>query len=194
MSCSPNALALYLPTGEVKTYPSSQKNDRHPRKRFFAVASEAVAGTTTVTTNSCPGEGIGTTRCEIANGSIDSFGPEPVSQPGGTVPGLKIVRKGVGANPSITLRWNPSCSFGDTDYEVYEGNLDALPVYDHEQVLCSTASATIATFNASSGDRYFLVVPTDGTEEGSYGIDGTHAQRPPAAVSCRNQVTGLACP
>jgi hypothetical protein len=110
------------------------------------------------------------------------------------VPGLKIVGKGSGADPSITLRWNPSCSFGDADFEVYHGNLDALPLYDHEPVLCSTAGVTTATFNADPGDRYYLVVPTDGTDEGSYGVDGTGAQRPHASVSCRSQVTAVACP
>jgi hypothetical protein len=158
------------------------------------VGSEAVAGTTTVTTNSCPGEGIGTTRCEIANGSTDSFAPELVLEPGGTVPGLRIVRKGVGDNPSITLRWNPSCSFGDTDYEIYQGSLAALSAYEHEPVLCSTAGATTVSFSTDPGDRYYLVVPTDGMEEGSYGVDGTGAQRPGAPASCRSQVTALACP
>ena len=168
--------------------------DFNPWGAVEDVASEAVAGTTTVTTNSCPGEGIGTTSCEIANGSADAFAPDLVFAPGGTVPGLKIVGKGAGAAPSITLRWNPSCSFGDTDYEVYQGHLDALPVYDHEQVLCSTAGAATATLNAGLGDHYYRVVPTDGSEEGSYGVDGTGAQRPHASVPCRNPVTALACP
>jgi hypothetical protein len=168
--------------------------DFNPWGAVEDVASEAVAGTTTVTTNSCPGEGIGTTSCEIANGSADAFAPDLVFAPGGTVPGLKIVGKGAGAAPSITLRWNPSCSFGDTDYEVYQGHLDALPVYDHEQVLCSTAGAATATFNTGLGDHYYRVVPTDGSEEGSYGVDGTGAQRPHASVPCRNPVTALACP
>ena len=168
--------------------------DFNPWGAIEDVASEAVAGTTTVTTNGCPGEGIGTTSCEIANGSADAFAPDLVLDPGGTVPGLKVVGKGAGSAPSITLRWNPSCSFGDTDYEVYQGNLDALPGYDHEQVLCSTAGAAAATFNAGLGDHYYLVVPTDGSEEGSYGVDGTGAQRPHASVPCRNPVAALACP
>jgi len=168
--------------------------DFNPSGAIEDVASEAVAGMTTVTTNSCPGEGIETTGCEIADGSTDSFAPELVLGPGGTVPGLKIVRNGAGTDPSITLRWNPSCSFGDTDYEIYQGSLGALPAYDHEHVLCSTAGATSATFNAGSGDRYYLVVPTDGIEEGSYGVDAADAQRPRATLSCRNQVPGFACP
>jgi hypothetical protein len=168
--------------------------DFNPWGAVEDVASEAVAGTTTVTTNGCPGEGIGTTQCEIADGSTDTFAPELVLEPGGTATGLKIVRNGAGADPSITLRWNPSCSFGDTDYEIYQGHLDALPAYDHETVLCSTSGATTATFDADPGDRYYLVVPTDGKEEGSYGVDGTGAQRPSASDSCRNRVTALACP
>ena len=167
--------------------------DFNPSGAIEDVASEAVAGTTTLTTNSCPGPGIGTTQCEIADASTDTFGPEPVLDPGGTLFGLRIVRNGTGPTPSITLRWNPSCSFGDTDYGVYEGNLHALPAYDHAQVLCGTSGETTATFDAGSGDRYYLVVPTDGAEEGSYGADGAAAQRPPAAVPCSAQVAAFSC-
>jgi hypothetical protein len=168
--------------------------DFNPWGAIEDVGSEAVAGTTTMTTNSCPGKGIGTTRCEIADGSSDTFAPERVLAPGGSVHGLRLVRNSVAANPSVTLRWNPSCSFGDTDYEVYEGNLDALPAYDHAQVMCGTVGVMTATFNAGSGDRYYLVVPTDGTEEGSYGVDGAGVERPVAAFACRVQVPVLTCP
>lgn len=167
--------------------------DFNPSGAIEDVASEAFAGATTRTTNGCPGSGIGTTQCEIADASTDTFGPATAVNPGGTLSGLRIVSKGTGPTPSITLRWNPSCSFGDTDYEVYEGNLHALPAYDHEQVLCSTSGETIATFDAGSGDRYYLVVPTDGTEEGSYGLDGAGGQRPPAAILCRSQVSAFSC-
>ena len=167
--------------------------DFNPWGAIEDVASEAVAGTTTLTTNSCPGPGIGTTQCEIADGSTDTFGPATAVNPGGTLSGLRIVSSGTGPTPSITLRWNPSCSFGDTDYEVYEGNLHALPAYDHAQVLCSTSGETTATFDAVSGDRYYLVVPTDGTEEGSYGADGSWVQRPAAVIPCRSQVFAFSC-
>jgi hypothetical protein len=164
--------------------------DFTPSGAIEDVASEAIAGTTTRTPNSCPGAGIGVTQCEIADASTDTFGPELALDPGGTLSGLRIVRNGTGPTSPITLRWNPSCSFGDTDYGVYEGNLHALPGYDHAQVLCSTSGETTATFDAGSGDRYYLVVPTDGVQEGSYGAP---AQRPPATIPCRAQVATFSC-
>jgi hypothetical protein len=167
--------------------------DFNPWGAIEDVASEAVAGATTRTTNSCPGTGIGTTQCEIADASTDTFWSEPVLDPGGALFGLRIVQNGAGLTPSITLRWNPSCSYGDTDYEVYEGSLHALPAYDHAQVLCGTSGETTTTFDAGSGDHYYLVVPTDGTVEGSYGTDGSRGQRPPAAISCRSQVSTFSC-
>lgn len=158
------------------------------------MASEAVAGTTTRTPNSCPGPGIGTTRCEIDDGSTDTFGPELALDPGGTVAGLRVVGKGTGPTPSITLRWNPSCSYGDTDYEVYQGNLSSLPVYDHVLASCSTSGEATVTFEAELGERYFLVVPTDGSVEGFYGDDGSGTPRPQAAIPCRPQSIVPVCP
>ncbi len=167
--------------------------DFSPGGAIEDVASEAVAGTTTRTPNSCPGPGIGTTTCELDDASTDTFGPDTALDPGGAVSGLRVVDKGTGPTPSITLRWNPSCSYGDSDYQVYEGSLSALPAYDHAPVSCSTAGETTATLDAGAGDRYFLVVPTDGTEEGSYGNGVSGAPRPQAATACRSQVLAPAC-
>jgi hypothetical protein len=157
--------------------------------------SEAVAGSTTTTTNSCPGFGIGNTSCEIADGSTDAFALGGSSNvPGGRVDTL-MVNKNANPAPSVTLTWNPSCSGADSDYSVMEGDISTLNssgTYSHEPVsgLCTTAGTTGATFDAAAGDRYYLVVPNDGSTEGSYGRDSSSTERPPAGTPCLAQSLG----
>jgi hypothetical protein len=165
--------------------------DYAPDGAIEDVFSEAVAGTTSTTPNSCPGFGIGTTTCEIADGSCDAFVPGAgPAVPGGRTAGLSVTKN---AAPSITLMWGPSCSTADTDYSVYEGDLGNW--YSHFEVpgLCTTAGATSATFDTGAGNHYYLIVPSDGSTEGSYGEDTTPAERPASAAPCRTQSLGT-CP
>ena len=78
----------------------------------------------------------------------------------------------------------------DVDYAVYEGDLTTFP--SHAPLLCSTAGATSASVVPTFGASYYLVVPLSATNEGSYGVDSTLAERPPAVVSCAAQALG--CP
>ena len=155
--------------------------------------SESVAMTTTTSTNSCSGMGIGTTFCELADGSSDAFVPRATILGSETAPGGRIVgltaTKGVGT--SVTLNWLPSCSSADTNYEVYEGSIGSW--YSHVPVACTTSGAKTLTFGAASGDRYYLVVPTSGTTEGSYGKNGASVERPVSASACVPQAVGT-CP
>ena len=151
--------------------------------------SEAVGGTTTTSTDDCAGFGIGNTTCEIADGSVDSFVPLPPSEPGGRSSVLLVDKN---AAPSITLNWGASSCTGDTDYEIYEGDIGTW--YSHVQVpgLCSTGGATSATFNAGGGNKYYLVVPTDLSIEGSYG-EGLGVERPASTTPCRAQSLATTC-
>jgi hypothetical protein len=166
--------------------------DYEPDGPVEDVLSETVAGVATTSTNSCPGFGIGNTACEIADGSTDAFVPpvEAADVPGGRSEELQLVSA---AGSSITLNWNPSCSTADTDYEVYEGELGNW--YSHVPVsgLCTTSGAMTATFEPARGDRYYLIVPTDGATEGSYGVDSAGVERPTSTAACRQQVLGN-CP
>ena len=159
------------------------------------VMSEAVGGTSTTSADDCAGFGTGNTNCEIADGSQDAYVPRSPSLPheaasGGRLFGLTVTKN---AAPSITLNWAPSCSAADNDYEVYEGDIGNW--YSHLQVggLCTTGGATTATFNAGPNDHYYLVVPTDGSTEGSYGLDGASAERPASTAPCVAQSIGT-CP
>jgi hypothetical protein len=86
----------------------------------------------------------------------------------------------------ITLAWAPSCLASDTDYAVYEGSLGDFS--SHTQRLCSTGGATSATLTPGSGGRYYLIVPSDGGHEGSYGTRTGGLERPAAATACLPQV------
>jgi hypothetical protein len=164
--------------------------DYTPDGAIEDVMSEPVAGNSTTTTDSCPGFGIGTTNCEIADGSIDSFILPPPAVPGGRIDVLTVTK---GAGTSITLSWGRSCSTGDNDYEVYQGDVGSF--YNHEPVagLCSTSGVTAASFDPGAGDFYYIVVPTDGNTEGSYGEDSSEVERPLGSPQCATQSLGN-CP
>jgi hypothetical protein len=156
------------------------------------VISEAVALTTTTSTNSCPGMGIGNTFCELSDNNVDAFLPRSPAlthetAAGGRISGLTVAK---GAGTSITLNWLPSCSTGDTNYEVYEGSVGSW--YSHIPVTCATGG-TSSTFPAAAGNRYYLVVPTNGAREGSYGKNSSSVERPVGSAACVPQTVGN-CP
>ncbi len=91
----------------------------------------------------------------------------------------------------VTLDWSPSCNAGDTDFEVYEGTIRFF--YNHDSRFCSTGGATTISFNPIGGSTYYLVVPHDGTQEGSYGVDSNDVERPQGGFACRTQQIGT-CP
>jgi len=158
-----------------------------PRGEIEDIFSEPVAGTSTRTTDSCPGTGAANTLCEISDTSTDSFIPAAVAAPGGRVNSLTMNKAG----NTVTLNWAASCSSLDNDYEVYEGTQASLNsgVYDHASVTCSTGGATTWTFG-SPGGSYYLVVPTDGSIEGSYGKDSSNMERPTGTSQCTAQSLG----
>ncbi len=158
--------------------------------------SEVALGTTTTTTDSCGGSGtppgLDATMCELADRSTDAYIPRTPTLPHEAAPGGRAVCLSVTKNlaPSITLDWFASCSVADTDYEVYEGTIGNW--YSHQPVSCATGGTT-ATFNAGAGDRYYLVVPTNGATEGSYGPDSAGFERPVSTGQCFVQSLG-SCP
>jgi len=110
---------------------------------------------------------------------------------GNLVPGTPLVL-GRGALPgTLDLFWNASCSATDNSYAVYEGTLGNY--YNHLPKNCDTSGATTATVAPAVGDTYYLVVPRDASNEGSYGTDSGGTPRPPAIATCRPPLTG-ACP
>ena len=167
--------------------------DFRPDGAHEDVMSEGVGGGSTTTTNSCPGFGIGNTACELADRNTDAFMPKLTLNselpPGGRINGLRASKNAAG---DVRLNWNPSCSTTDIAYEVYEGVVGTW--YGHVPVpgLCFVGATTV-TFTPGAGDRYYLVVPTNGPFEGSYGTNSAGVERPASAAACVLQVLGT-CP
>jgi hypothetical protein len=91
----------------------------------------------------------------------------------------------------VTLQWGASCLATDADYEVYEGTLGSFS--SHESRLCTTGGSLTATITPNPGDRYFLVVPRNATNEGSYGLESSGGERPQGSSACFARMIG-SCP
>lgn len=108
---------------------------------------------------------------------------------GAGIPGipLRVARLAAG----LELSWSASCSTSDVDYAVHEGTLGDFT--SHVPVECSTAGATTAVVPEPAHDAYYLIVPTDGAADGSYGTNSAGMERPESAAACRLRVLGV-CP
>jgi hypothetical protein len=87
----------------------------------------------------------------------------------------------------LILSWGSSCMPTDTGYAIYEGTIGDFT--SHVPIDCNY-SATSMTMTPSSGNTYYLVVPHNGTNEGSYGVDSDGVERPPAIAACYPQSVG----
>ena len=94
---------------------------------------------------------------------------------------------GKGSGEQISLSWGDSaaCGFVDSDYEIYSGMIGDFT--SHIEVLCSTAGATSTTIAGGMGDFYYLVVPTNGVWEGSYGRASDGSERGQGSSACLPQ-------
>jgi hypothetical protein len=101
---------------------------------------------------------------------------------------LRVTKAG---GSQITLTWAPSCLASDTDYAIYEGTLGSY--YTHSSLFCTTGGLTVKTFTPHSGDIYYLVVPLNPIQEGSYGTRSSGPERPPGSAPCLPQSIGT-CP
>jgi len=93
------------------------------------------------------------------------------------------------ANGTIALSWGASCAVADADFAVYEGSLGDFA--SHAPRTCSTGGAQSLQLTPAAGDSYYLIVPVHADREGSYGVDGTGAERPPGATACAPQAVYL---
>lgn len=109
----------------------------------------------------------------VAAGGLDASG----------VGSLVLARSG----DDVTLSWGDSCAVDDTDWEVYEGRIGTWGI--HAARLCSTGGATTATLTPGGDAMYYLVVPTNGGAEGSYGRSSDGLERPPGSPACYAQNT-----
>ena len=117
------------------------------------------------------------------------FWEVPPTAGAGSVSMLTLDKAGGG---DLSLAWQPSCSSDDDDYGIYAGDLGTFT--SHTSVQCGTLGATSATITPASGNRYYLLVPLDGTEEGSYGTDSDGFDRTVGASVCGTQQIASPCP
>jgi hypothetical protein len=105
----------------------------------------------------------------------------------------------------VELFWGESCNLADTDYAVYRGTFSTADpgsntFNNHGPIVaedsCSTNHQTEFDYIETSGASfYYLVVPNNGTWEGSYGQDSEGAQRQQGSSgSCYIQQMGECTP
>jgi len=98
-----------------------------------------------------------------------------------------------GATASIVVTWGASCSAGVEDYGIYEGRLGAW--YGHTAIDCTDEGGDLReTILPGTGNRYYLVVPKNANDEGSYGRSSGGAERPRGASPCSPSRTLAPCP
>ena len=153
------------------------------------------AGSYTLEILSYGGDGFGGGFYETSGSSafdlelrfVSGATPSGAVPDGGDVPGdpLRVERL---PGAFVRLTWGASCRATDDDYAIYEGPLgDPLGLFP---VTCSTAGQPSYDFAPTHGAAAFLVVPTNGEAEGSYGKTSSGVERPPSPGACQPQVLG----
>lgn len=107
----------------------------------------------------------------------------------GTVPPTITMGKSTLVIGDVHVNHLPSTSAGVDDYALYEGTL--LSWYSHSPKTCNYISGT--DFTPQAADSYYLVVPINANDEGSYGTNSSGTERPQGTGACR-PTQALACP
>ena len=107
---------------------------------------------------------------------------------GGSVSGLTLSKSGA---TGVRLDWNASCTPSMSLYGVYRGTLGD---FDSHFVQACFITETSLTFTPDPGNLYFLVVPNNDFDEGSYGRNSAGIERPQGIGVCASRVILLGCP
>ncbi|GAB4370852.1 MAG: hypothetical protein Kow0062_05940 [Acidobacteriota bacterium] len=166
-------------TWSLQSYDVSAWADRNPQFLVrFGLISDNAATTSGWNVDLLELEGVTSDSCE------------PVSRASaGAASGLTVAR-GAGG---LELSWQPDCA-GMATYGVYRGDFSI--GYDSiaaEPGMCAVEGTTATVPEGSGRTEFFLVVPSDGAFEGSYGADSSGAARPAAAQACHPQDVIDAC-
>jgi hypothetical protein len=110
----------------------------------------------------------------------------------GEVPSLDVAPSAVTPG-DLTISWTHSCSVGAEDYAIYEGVIGDW--YGHKSIDCSDDGGDfVEEITPAAGDRYYLIVPLNANDEGSYGTMSSGTPRPPGAVTCVATQALSSCP
>ena len=98
---------------------------------------------------------------------------------------LKLSKSGL-----LNLTWSaPSSPCLTQCYGIYQGTLPWTG-YNHTSSSCSTCT-TSTSLPLNPGSYYYLVVAQYNSFEGSYGLNSSSAERPPASSPCYPQLIGI---
>jgi hypothetical protein len=110
----------------------------------------------------------------------------------GRIPPTLHVNKSIITPGDLTLVWSASCSEGAVDYGIYEGTIGTW--FSHTTKDChDNPPALTEEVTPAAGSNYYLVVPLNDAEEGSYGL-ATSGERPVGALQCQPTQTLTVCP
>ncbi|HEY3174186.1 MAG TPA: hypothetical protein VGK94_00335 [Candidatus Polarisedimenticolia bacterium] len=117
-----------------------------------------------------------------AGSGIDALALLP--QPGAVPPTIDVaLASPPGGRLRLRITWEASCSAGAEDYAIYEGTIGSW--YSHGALDCSDDGGDrMEEFSPGSGNRYYLVVPLNANDEGSYGVDTAMQEIPRGATTC----------
>jgi Immune inhibitor A-like, MAM domain len=102
--------------------------------------------------------------------------------PGKVLNNFTVVKSGTNLN----LSWSaPGGTCLVTGYGLYRGTLPWTG-YNHAMLSCAIAT-TSTTTPQQAGSNYYLIVPLNSTNEGSYGTDSAGIQRPQGSSPCHAQ-------
>lgn len=117
-----------------------------------------------------------------------AFLPDP-----GRVPNTIVVDKSVITIGDLKIGWSAGCSTGTEDYGIYEGEIGTW--YSHTMIDClDDGGDRTEEITPSMGSQYYLVVPQNSNDEGSYGTRSTSTERTPGASTCIATQTLASCP
>ena len=115
-----------------------------------------------------------------------------LADPGTVVPTVTVA-PGPGFPLDLTISWTGSCSAGAENYGIYEGTIGTW--YSHASIDCNDAGVPLTeVVPAAAGDHYYLVVPFNTNDEGSYGKNSAGFERPVGVGACRTPQTISPCP
>ena len=115
------------------------------------------------------------------------FLPDP-----GKVPPTIKVRKSLITPGNLNIAWLAGTSAGAEDYGIYEGTIKTW--YSHAAIDCYDDGGDLNEEIApAAGNKYYLVVPNNPNDEGSYGTRSSGSERPQGTSPCR-PTQALGCP
>ncbi len=104
-----------------------------------------------------------------------------------------VMSKSTVTSGNIVLSWSPSCLPGAVDYGIFEGILGIY--YSHKVLDCDDDGTPLIEDVSPAGfDAYYVVVPFNGVDEGSYGLDSFGAERPRVGTVCLTGQVITPCP